>query len=275
MRNFKNQFLIVLLISLVNFSLSNLWDSIFSNAYSKHYDLPLKGTLKLTTKNEKEEVIEIGLITYDTKIDKLCFNLKMIKFGEGYIPFNMITWVDFKTFINYKYQSEACTKDDKNKNMAGIVDLTFLLKSYELITVYNDANNDYYNYYLINKEKKEAIEEPKPSNLQSKFLDLKNLIVGINKEKITELVNDVLDSYIKNLETVIKSENATRNLQSIKFKKDPKEDSNFSFYVDKKTDKIKKIDIKYQLLKMEGLDSEYNAEIDEKELEINPICFKN
>ncbi len=144
------------------------------------------------------------------------------------------------------------------------------------MTVYNDADNDYYNYYLINKEKKESIEEQKPSNLQSKFLDLKNLIVGINKEKITELVNDVLDSYIKNLETVIKSENGTRNLQSIKFKKDPKEDSNFSFYVDKKTDKVKKIDIKYQqLLKMEGLDAEYNSEIDEKELEINPICFKN
>lgn len=263
--------IIAVFTSIINYSHSNIWDSIFSNAFSKHYDLPLKGTIQLTTKDKEEKIVDIGLITYDSKLEMLCFNLKKIKFLDDFIDFNRVTWVDFKTFITYDYQNGECSKNEKQKKMAGIVDLVFLLKSYELMTVYNDADKDYYNYFLINKDEKtnDNLSESKLS-----FLGIKNYLVELYQNTISDVINTTLQELVIKLESLLDQRNMNRFLQSIKFKKDPKEDSNFTFYVDKKDDSVKKIDIKYKSFKMEGLDAKYISDVDEKELQINPICLK-
>ena len=162
-----NIFILSVLFTLIS---SNLWDNIYSQSSSPHFNIP--DNFQLLLKNEKDDSTAGELfVSSEHNLIKFSFILDESNVKEAFIHL----LIDFNSGKIYFDTQEKCVY--LSYELAGQLTTKFLLNAYDLLSYFSEDEN-YYHYIVINPLELTKVDEEQINKIPSL---IRNLLVNLDK----------------------------------------------------------------------------------------------
>lgn len=275
--------ILVLLISSLfcNLIKANVWDDVFTNYKSPKYVLPFSGTMKLKkqVKEVDKEIITYRNITlFDIQYSILHNSIRIdyLNSIKNDVVINVNTTLLFALYENKLYTRtpfKPCTISSPFGETGSFINILFLLRAYDTFSFFNETDTNWYEYYITklymkgNSNKDNELNEfhelnsSDESNHGQDFLEfITNILEEVNNASESE-VEDNNKVATNNKDNLDNDNHEIRFLEDRSFgneifykkKKIAKDDSKFTFYVNKDNNGIDFVDIHYSTLSYDKL----------------------
>ena len=171
-----NIFLLSFLFFLIN---SNIWDNIYSQEKSPHFNIP--DNFQIILRNEKDNSIAGELlVSSELKLIKCSFILDESNSVDDFIQLT----IDFNNGRIYFDTQEKCVY--QWYDIVGQISPKFILNAYDLLSYFSEDEN-YYHYLIINPLELAEVDEVQINKIPTL---VKNILNSLNKIVLQKTIYD-------------------------------------------------------------------------------------